>query len=153
MAWRKVSINIFGPRPTIAPSKGVGGPSKNIVEWIPPQLIIENIGYVATKENKLVSYWKKSKEVNHTKYSLFLKDMEGEALQLFLYASKNFDVASYELVGKVLDLYIRSNSKNLYILSKPPKSHDKIRYNFTLAMYNIGEDSSGTCIQIVNDSA
>ena len=64
---------------------------------------------VTTKENKLVSYWKKSKEVNHTKYAWFLKDMEGKTLQLYLYASKNFDVESYELVGKVLDLYIFPN--------------------------------------------
>ena len=71
-----------------------------------------------------------------------MKDIEDEPLQLYLYASKNFDAESYDLVGKVLDLYILPNTESVYILSKLPKSHDKHRYHFTLSMYNMGEDSS-----------
>ena len=56
---KKVSVNIYGPKSTIASSKAVGGPFKNIVEQIPPKLITENVGDVTTKEKKLVSYWKK----------------------------------------------------------------------------------------------
>lgn len=56
MALRKGSANIFRPKSTIASSKATGGPSKHIVERIPPQLITKNVGYVATKEKKLVSY-------------------------------------------------------------------------------------------------
>ena len=91
--------------------------------------------------------------MNHSKYASFLKDIEDETLHLYLYASKNFYAESYELVGKVLDLYILPNTKNVYILSKLPKSHDKLRYHFTLSMYNTGGDYSKICKQIVRNIA
>ena len=62
---------------------------------------------------------------------------------------KDFDAEIYDLVGKVLDLYIPPNIESVYILSKLPKSHDKHRYHFTFSMYNMREDSSKICKQIV----
>ena len=91
--------------------------------------------------------------MNRSKYTWFLKDIEDKSLQLYLYSSKNFDVESYDLVGKVLDLYILPNTESFYILSKPPKSHDKHTYHFTLSMYNTEEDSSKICKQIIQNIA
>ena len=111
------------------------------------------MGDASTKEKKLVSYWNKSTEVNHSKYAWFLKDVEDESLQLYLYSSKNFDAESNELVGKLLDLYILPNTKSVYILSKLPKSHDKHRYHFTLSMDNTGDYSLKICKQIIQNIA
>ena len=116
MASRKVCVNLSGPKSTFASSKATGGPSKNIARWTAPELITENVGDASTKENKLVSYWKKSIEVNRSKSTWFLKDIDDKTMQLYLYASKNFDDASYELVGKVVHLYIFLNTENVYIL-------------------------------------
>ena len=118
MASRKVSINLFGPKSTFVSSNAISGPSKIIVGQTTPQLITENAGDASTRENKLVSCWKKSTEVNHSKYAWFLKDIEDETLQLYLYASKNFDVETNDIVGKLLDLYIIPNTESVYMLSK-----------------------------------
>ena len=56
-------------------------------------------------------------------------------------------------MGKVLHQYIIPNTESVYILSKPLKSHDKHKYHSTLSMYNMREDSSKICKQIVQNIA
>ena len=41
----------------------------------------------------------------------------------------------------------------VYVLTKPPKSHDKIRYQFALSIYDTTNDSTKMCKQIINEIA
>ena len=39
------------------------------------------------------------------------------------------------------------------VFRKPPKSHDKIRYQFSLSMYDMVDDSTRMCKKIINETA
>ena len=58
MASNKIYVNLSGPKT----AKIKGGFSKNIVERTKPRLITTNFSS-ASNDKKMISYWKKSKEV------------------------------------------------------------------------------------------
>ena len=113
MASRKTFVNLSRPNTT----KAGGGSSKNTVERTQLEIIATNLAS-ASKDRKLVSYWKKSQEVKHTKIVWFVKDREGEQhLQIYLYANIPNDSGSYEVLGKLLDTCLIPDTEVVYVLT------------------------------------
>ena len=100
----------------------------------------------------MISYWKKPQEVNHTEHIWYVKDREGEQhLKIYLYVDIPNDSGLYEVLGKVIYICLIPETKVVYVLTKPPKSHDKIKYQLSLSMYDMTEESTKMCKQTIND--
>ena len=61
------------------------------------------------------------------------------------------DNGIYDMMGRVIDMCLVPNSEIAYILTKPPKSHEKIKYQFLYSLYDTREVSTKSCKQIVNE--
>ena len=77
-----------------------------------------------------------------------MKDREGEQhLQIYLYVDIPNDSGIYEVLGKVIDMCLIPDSEVVYVLTKLPKSHDKIKYQLSLSMYDTTKESTKMCKQ------
>lgn len=55
------------------------------------------------------------------------------------------------MLGKVIDLCLVPDTEVIYILTKPPKSHDRNKYQLLYSLYDTREVSTKLCKQIVNE--
>ena len=61
------------------------------------------------------------------------------------------DSGSYKMHGKVLDMCLILETEVVYVLTKLPKSHERIKYRLSYSLYDRREVSTKLCKQIVND--
>ena len=83
----------------------------------------------------------------------YVKEREGEGVQIYLYVDIPNDSGIYEVLGKVIDVCLVPDTEVVYILTKPPKSHDKIKYQLSFSLYDMREVSTKLSKQIVNEIA
>ena len=55
--------------------------------------------------------------------------------------------------GKVLNMCLIPDIEVVYVLTKLTKSHDKVKYQLSLSMYDTTEESIKMCKQIISDIA
>jgi len=149
MTSKKIFVNLSRPKN----AKIKGGSSKNIVERTKLELITTNISS-ASNDKKTILYWKKSKEVKLIENVWYVKDREGEQhLQIYLYVDIPNHSTLYEMLGKVIYICLIHDTEFVYVLTKPPKSHDKIKYQLSLSLYDTTKEFTKMCKQIINDIA
>ena len=144
MASKKISVNLFGPK-TLK-----GGSSKNIGERTPPELIATNLSS-PSNDKKMISYWKKSKEVKLPLKFWYVKERESQNVQIYLYVDIANDNGIYEVIGKVIDMCSIPNIELIYIFTTLPKSRERIKYQLSYSFYDMREISTKLCKQIVNE--
>ena len=54
-------------------------------------------------------------------------------------------------MGRVIDMCSVPDIEVVYILTKAPKSHERIKYRLTYLLYDMREVSTKLCKQIVNE--
>lgn len=101
-------MNIPGPK-TLK-----GGPSKNIGERTPPELMATNLSS-SSNDKKMISYWKKSKEVKLPSNVWYVKERESQNVQIYLYVDILDDNGIYKVMGKVIDMCLVPDSEIVYI--------------------------------------
>lgn len=144
MASNKISTNLSGPE-TLK-----GGSSKNIGEQTPPELMATNISS-ASNDTKMISYWKNSKQMKLPSRIWYLKKRESKNVKIYLYIDILNDIGIYELMGRVIDMCLVSDNEVVYILTKSPKSHERIKYQLSYSLYHMREVSTKLCKKIVNE--
>ena len=97
MASKKISMNFSGPK-TLK-----GGSSKKIGEQTPPELMARNLSS-ASNDKKMISYWKKSKEVKLLSKVWYVKEIESQNVQIYLYVDIPNDNGIYDVMGRVIDM-------------------------------------------------
>lgn len=90
--------------------------------------------------------------MKHIENVWYVKDREGEKhMKIYLYVDILNDSGIYEVLGKVLDICLILDIEVVYVLTKLPKSRDKIKYQLSLSMYDTKDESTKMCKQIINE--
>ena len=121
MASKKVSLNMSGPK-TLK-----GASSKNIGERTPPELMATNLSS-ASNDKKMISDWKNSKEVKFPSRIWYVKERESTNVNIYLYIDIPNDNRIFEVMGRVIDMCSILDTEVVYILTKAPKSHERVKY-------------------------
>ena len=72
-------------------------------------------------------------------------------MNIYLYIDIPNDNGIFELMGRVIDMCSVPDTEVVYILTKAPKSHERIKYRLSYSLYDRREVSTKLCKQIVND--
>jgi len=137
-------VNLSGPKSL----KGVS--SKNIGERTPPELMPTNISS-ASSDKKLISDWKSSKEVKFPSRVWYVKERESTTVNIYLYIDIHQNNENLEVMGRVIHMCSVPNTEVVYVLTKAPKSHERIKYRLSYSLYDTREVSTKLCKQIVNE--
>ena len=105
----------------------------------------------ASNDKKMISYWKNPKEVKLPSRIWYVKKREIQNVNIYLYIDILNDNGIYEVMGRVIDMCSVTDSEVVYILTKPPKSHERIKYQLSYSLYDTREVSTKLCKQIVNE--
>lgn len=82
-----------------------------------------------------------------------MKEREGEDVHIYLYVDIANNSGIYEVLGKVIDMCLIPDTEVVYILTKLPKSHDKIKYQLSYSLYDTRKVSTKLSKQILNEIA
>jgi len=78
-------------------------------------------------KEKMISYWKISKEVKLPSRIWYVKEIESQNVNIYLYIDIPNDNGIYDVMGIVIDMCSVLDSEVVYILTKPPKLHERIK--------------------------
>lgn len=120
MASKKIYVNLSGPKTLKC------GSSENIGEQTPLKLMATNLSS-SSNYKKMISYWKNSKEVKLPSRIWYVKERESQNVNIYLYIDIPNDNGIYDVMGRVIDMCSVPDSKVVYILTKLPKSHERIK--------------------------
>ena len=121
MASKKIFVNLSGPK-TLE-----GASSKNIGQRTPPEVMPSNLSS-ASNDKKMISDWNNSKEVKFPSRIWYVKERENKNVNIYLYIDIPNDNGIFELMGRVIDMCSVRDTEVLYILTKSPMSHERIKY-------------------------
>ena len=99
----------------------------------------------------MISDWKNSKEVKFPSRIWYVKERESKNVNIYLYIDIPNDNEIFELMGRVIDMCSVPDTEVIYILTKAPKSHERIKYRLSYSLYDTREVSTKLCKQIVNE--
>ena len=57
-----------------------------------------------------------------------MKEKESQSVNIYLYIDIPNENGIFELMGRVIDMCSVPDTEVVYILTKPPKSHERIKY-------------------------
>ena len=80
-----------------------------------------------------------------------MKERESQNVNIYLYIDIPNENGIFELMGRVIDMCSVPDTEVVYILTKVPKSHERIKYQLTYSLYDTREVSTKLCKQIVNE--
>ena len=80
-----------------------------------------------------------------------MKERESQNVNIYLYIDIPNDNGIYDVMGRVIDMCSVPDSEVVYIPTKPPKSHERIKYQLSYSLYDTREVSTKFCKQIVNE--
>jgi len=80
-----------------------------------------------------------------------VKERESQNVQISLYVDIPNDNGIYDVMGRVIDMCLVPDSEVVYILTKPPRSYERIKYQLSYSLYDTREVSIKLCKQIVNE--
>lgn len=83
----------------------------------------------------------------------YVKEREGKDVHIYIYVDIPSNSGIYELLGKATGMCLIPDTEVVYILTKLPKSHDKIKYQLSLSLYDTIEVSTKLSKKIVNEIA
>ena len=72
-------------------------------------------------------------------------------MNIYLYIDIPNENGIFELMGRVIDMCSVPDIEVVYILTKAPKSHERIKYRLSYPLYDTREVSTKLCKQIVNE--
>ena len=144
MESKRISVNLCGPKIHKGASK------RNIGERTPPELMTTNLSS-ASSDKKMISDWKNSKEVKFPSSMWYVKERESANVNIYLYIDIPNDSGIFEVMGRVVDMCSVTNTEVVYVLTKAPKSHERVKYQLSYSLYDTSEVSTKLCSQIVNE--
>lgn len=71
----------------------------------------------------------------------YVRERESQNVQIYLYVDIPNDNGIYEVMGNVIDMCSIPDSEFVYILTKPPKSQERIKYQLSYSLYDTREVS------------
>ena len=80
-----------------------------------------------------------------------MKERESQNVNIYLYIDIPNDNGIYDVMGRVIDMRSVPDNEVVYILTKQPKSHKRIKYRLSYSLYDTREVSIKLCKQIVNE--
>ena len=105
----------------------------------------------ASSDKKMISDWKNSKEVKFPSSMWYVKERESANVNIYLYIDIPNDSGIFEVMGRVVDMCSVTNTEVVYVLTKAPKSHERVKYQLSYSLYDTSEVSTKLCSQIVNE--
>ena len=72
-------------------------------------------------------------------------------MNIYLYIDTHNNNENLEVMGKVIDMCSVPNTEVVYVLTKAPKSHERVKYQLSYSLYDTREVSTKLCKQIVNE--
>ena len=81
----------------------------------------------------------------------YVKEKESQSVNIYLYTDTLNENGIFELMGTVIGMCSVPDTEVVYILTKAPKSHERIKYQLTYSLYDTREISTKLCKQIVNE--
>ena len=105
----------------------------------------------ASSDKKMISDWKNSKEVKFPSRICYVKERESKNVNIYLYIDIPNDNGIFEVMGRVIDMCSVPDTEVVYIPTKAPKSHERIKYRLSYSLYDTREVSTKLCKQIVNE--
>ena len=80
-----------------------------------------------------------------------MKERESTNVNIYLYIDIPHNNENLEVMGRVIDMCSVLNTEVVYVLTKAPKSHERIKYRLSYSLYDTREVSTKLCKQIVNE--
>ena len=80
-----------------------------------------------------------------------MKERESQNVNIYLYIDISNDNGIYEVMERVTDMCSVPDTEFVYILTKAPKSHERIKYRLSYSLHDTREVSTKLCKQIVNE--
>lgn len=106
----------------------------------------------ASSDKKMISDWKNLKEVKFPSRIWYVKERESTNVNIYLYIDIPNDNGIFEVMGRVVDMCSVPDTEVVYVLTKAPKSHGRVKYQLSYSLqYDTREVSTKLCNQIVNE--
>ena len=80
-----------------------------------------------------------------------MKERESTTVNIYLYIDIPHNNENLEVMGRAIDMCSVPNTEVVYVLTKAPKSHERIKYRLSYSLYDTREVSTKLCKQIVNE--
>ena len=80
-----------------------------------------------------------------------MKERESTNMNIYLYIDIPNDNGIFEVMGRVIDMCLVPDIEVVYVLTKAPKSHERVKYQLSYSLYDMAEVSTKLCNQIVNE--
>ena len=165
MASKKISVNVSAPR-AAAPKSTAAAPkstaaARRTMDTTPKSKVaaertMDTIGRnkdIVAHTNKsqasgapgslkLISDWKKAKEIDKIDFSWYLEDSEMEAdIHIYLICGMIDLNEPYDVMGRVRDICMVPKTNTIYVLARKAQKREKVRYRLSIVKYDTDEIS------------